>query len=115
MTATMTQALDAPTLSAFTVLMTANADTQVIDVKHAKSLCMKTKGITADSVKLFYSLIPNAGVDDWTQVLDEFGVNPFTTNDAFQIEITNFSEIKIERVGATDGNITAQISLSTHQ
>jgi hypothetical protein len=110
MTATSTKQDSKGISSSYQLVMTDDADTQDYDISQASKVAISVEGITSDEVKIYVSAIPSPTSSDWFQIYDEADVNPFTEDETAVLEVAAYQELRIERSGGSDGDLTININ-----
>jgi len=66
-----------------------------------------TSGVSADEIKIFGALTTTS--NNWNQIFDAAGDNPFTSDSLQQGSCAPFAKIKISKAGSSD-SVTGEIS-----
>lgn len=83
-------------------------DVKPLDMDKSCIIDVDISGISTSEIRLFKKSIK--GGANWTQVLDESGLNPLTADGNFKIETFTGAEYKFDLYGGTDTNIDLEFS-----
>jgi len=101
--------------STYTFVLEDNLDASTtVDISGANWTGIASKGITADTISVQVSPHPAPPTaDDWFDVTDNAGVNPFeAANNFWQQSLVGSRALRFVRTGAVDGDITMTLTLS---